>query len=428
MTQQASGALRNALLDARARALGIPVHELLGGALRDTVGLYWAHCGTYRVSHAELMHRPPLRTLDDLVAQGREVAERGYSALKTNLLLFDGSAARRFANRVPGGAGAAQVLRAATAQLDALRRGAGPQVALMLDVGSNFGLDGAVAVARAIEPSGPMWLELQMATPEALRLVRDRGGVPIASGENLRGAEYHALLRAGAVDVVIIDVLFNGLIEGLHIAAACAAYNTPVAVHNCYSPLATLMNAAFCAAVPNLRIMERDVDQVPWAADLLTVEPETHGGFVSVPATRAGERRSSKKWSERTRTREGRCGHTGLVHRKGHVNNGCRRTPEHTGPGRGEERDRARSTWQDSRPARIPRSVPVVPCRARATRGRAAHRRITRAQRYRHGYRAHHENGWGESSCTRTARRMRCGWCCRARWRSSARTTRRWRG
>ena len=50
---QAASAISNALLDVRARALSVPVWQLLGPRLRDEVAVYWAHCGTYRVSHAE---------------------------------------------------------------------------------------------------------------------------------------------------------------------------------------------------------------------------------------------------------------------------------------------------------------------------------------------------------------------------------------
>ena len=86
--QQAIGAIENALLDIKARALGIPVYELFGGPVRDRIRLYWSHCGTYRVSRAKEMGIPPVRTLDDIVAMGREVVAKGYTALKTNALLL----------------------------------------------------------------------------------------------------------------------------------------------------------------------------------------------------------------------------------------------------------------------------------------------------------------------------------------------------
>ena len=76
----------------QAKALGIPVYELLGGPVRDSIRLYWSHCGTYRVGpRAELFGGQALRSLDDVVALGNEVASSGFTGLKTNIILFDGT-------------------------------------------------------------------------------------------------------------------------------------------------------------------------------------------------------------------------------------------------------------------------------------------------------------------------------------------------
>ena len=88
VVQQAIGAIENALLDIKAKALGIPVYAMLGGPVRDRIRLYWSHCGTYRLAWAEQMHIPPLRTLQDVVNAGKDVRERGYTALKTNVFIL----------------------------------------------------------------------------------------------------------------------------------------------------------------------------------------------------------------------------------------------------------------------------------------------------------------------------------------------------
>ena len=55
LIQQAIAAIENALVDVKAKALGVPVCEMLGGPVRDRLRLYWSHCGTYRLHHAEKM-------------------------------------------------------------------------------------------------------------------------------------------------------------------------------------------------------------------------------------------------------------------------------------------------------------------------------------------------------------------------------------
>ena len=49
INSQAIAAIENALLDIKGKALGVPVYQLLGGAMRERLRLYWSHCGTYRM-------------------------------------------------------------------------------------------------------------------------------------------------------------------------------------------------------------------------------------------------------------------------------------------------------------------------------------------------------------------------------------------
>ena len=75
-------AIENALLDVKAKALGIPVYALFGGPVRDRLPLYWSHCGSYRFRNADVIGIPPVRSLDDLVTLGKHVKERGFKALQ----------------------------------------------------------------------------------------------------------------------------------------------------------------------------------------------------------------------------------------------------------------------------------------------------------------------------------------------------------
>ncbi len=51
LNQQAIAAIVNALVDIKAKALGVPVRDLLGGSLRERVPLYWSHCASYRARY-----------------------------------------------------------------------------------------------------------------------------------------------------------------------------------------------------------------------------------------------------------------------------------------------------------------------------------------------------------------------------------------
>ena len=91
VNQQAIAAIENALLDIKGKAFNAPVYDLLGGAIRQEIPVYWSHCGTYliRPEIAELCGVEPLQTIDDLIKLGRRVSDGGYTGLKTNMITFD---------------------------------------------------------------------------------------------------------------------------------------------------------------------------------------------------------------------------------------------------------------------------------------------------------------------------------------------------
>jgi L-alanine-DL-glutamate epimerase-like enolase superfamily enzyme len=291
MTQQAIAAIENALIDIKARSLGVPVYEMLGGAIRDHIPLYWSHCGTYRMmAHtAAAMERPQLRSLDDLVTLGQEVRDRGFKALKTNILMFDGE----YGLYMPGFSRSSgwpelnpdnSVIDSLRAQLTALREGTGPDIGIHLDLNFNFKTEGYLQVVRALDDLGLAWFEIDLYDPASLRLIRDAATTPIASCESLFGLRgFKPYFEQYAMDVVIIDVPWNGIWQSLKIAAMAEAYEVNVAPHNFYSHLSTLMSAHLCAALPNFRIMEIDIDDIPWKDDLLTFVPEIRDGQLLLP-------------------------------------------------------------------------------------------------------------------------------------------------
>jgi L-alanine-DL-glutamate epimerase-like enolase superfamily enzyme len=288
--QQAIAAIENAMLDVKARALGIPVYEMLGGPVRERIRLYWSHCGTYRVRAYKEMQIPPVKTLDDVVKLGKEVVEKGFTALKTNALLF-GDNPRNYA---PGFARTGEgfpelnperyVINAVREQLAAFREGTGPDVDILVDLNFNYKTEGFVQMARAMEPFDLMWVELDTRDPKALQYIRSRSPMPVASCESLYGRrDYRPYFENYSVDVAIIDTPWNGVGESVKIANMADTYEINVAPHNFYGPLATMMSAHFCGVVPNLRIMETDPDTVPWHDDLVTVKPAIKDGYITLP-------------------------------------------------------------------------------------------------------------------------------------------------
>jgi galactonate dehydratase len=283
------GAIENALLDAKAKALGVPCYVLLGGKMRDRVRVYWSHCGTWRISRAEF-YPPAITGLDGVKRLGAEVRERGFTALKTNTFLFD---QQPVAGWVPGFARPFQpdlnvekrVLRNLCAGLEAFRDGAGPDIDMLLDLNFNAKTEGYLKILRAIAGFDMFWVEIDSYNAEALGYIRAHSPHPISSCETLLGIrEFLPFFRAQSMDVAIIDAVWNGVWQSMKIANAAEAFEINIAPHNFYGHLASFMNLHFAAAVPNLRIMEIDVDRLAWDKELFTHEPEFVDGHLEVPA------------------------------------------------------------------------------------------------------------------------------------------------
>ena len=282
-----------ALVDIKAKALGISVVELFGGPTRDDVRVYWSHCGSSRARNFELIGVPPLRTMDDIAALGREVVEKGFTALKTNIV-FPGDPASVYFPGFGGRSGTTdgnvtpQLLRHIETLIGTFREAVGPDIGINLDLNFNFKPEACMRIAKVLEQFDMLWLEIDMYDHEAIRQIKDSTTTKICTGENLYYMrEYLPYFECRAADVFMIDVPWNGFAPSKKIGDLADVFQLNVAPHNYYSHLATYMSASLCAVLPNVRIMEIDIDDVPWKDDLTTHVPDIVDGYMKTP-TRPG--------------------------------------------------------------------------------------------------------------------------------------------
>jgi len=290
INRQAIAAIENALLDIKGKVLNVPVYQLFGGAVRDRIPVYWSHCGSYRARYADLLGTPRLNGYEDLARLADEVKRRGFRALKTNVMLKDGNALKAyrpgfgFSTGFPELNWSTEIVRAAFDTVNAFRTGAGPDMGIMLDLNFNYKTEGYQRIAAAVAPVGLSWLELDMHDAPSIALIRRDAACPIASGETLcERRDFKPFFESYAMDVAIIDVIWNGYWESLKIAAMADVYEINVAPHNFYGHMSSVISAHFCAAVPNLRIMETDIDSVPWRDELVNQPPVIENGMFVLP-------------------------------------------------------------------------------------------------------------------------------------------------
>ena len=278
-----------AFIDIKAKALGISAVELFGGPTRDKVRLYWSHCGSSRVRHHDLIGVPPIETWDDVTALGKEVASRGFTALKTNVVMpgqqgtwysgFDGQTGPND-EIVP-----AWLLAHIEKLIGTFRDAVGPDVDINLDLNFHFKPEACMRIARVLEPFKLLWLEIDRYDPQALLQIKQSTATKICTGENLYYMrDYLPYFQLHAADVFMIDVPWNGFSQSKKIGDLAEVFQLNVAPHNYYSHMSTCISAALCATLPNVRIMEIDIDDVPWKDDLTTAVPDIKDGYMTVPS------------------------------------------------------------------------------------------------------------------------------------------------
>jgi galactonate dehydratase len=287
VTQTALGAIDVACWDLIGQVTGQPVWRLLGGKFRDRVPAYAN--GWYQGD----------RNPESFARLARTVVDRGYRGLKID----------------PFGGATAELDRRGLGQavdiIAAVRDAVGPDTALMVEMHGRFTAATAVAVARALEPYRPEWIEEPTPpyNPASLRQVRAGTTLPIATGERVHVlADFREFFEQGTVDVVQADLSHFGGFTGLRKLAGWAeAYGLLMAPHNVCGPVGTAANLHFAVACGNYKVLEHFNDFAdPWVRDLVTgaYEVDAVDGCFGLPtAPGLGVRLDREAAAARPRTR-----------------------------------------------------------------------------------------------------------------------------
>jgi L-alanine-DL-glutamate epimerase-like enolase superfamily enzyme len=141
------------------------------------------------------------------------------------------------------------------AKLAAMRRHLGDGFPLMVDANMKWSADEAIRAARAFLQYDPLWLEEPLVPDDVaghVRVVRE-GGLPIATGENLRSLwEFKQIIAAGGVTFPEPDVTnCGGVTAFMKIVHLAEAFNLPVTSHGAHDVTIHLL-----AACPNRSYLE----------------------------------------------------------------------------------------------------------------------------------------------------------------------------
>ena len=165
------------------------------------------------------------------------------------------------------------------------RDAVGPDVDICLDLNFNFKPESCKRIAQVLEQYDLLWLEMDMYNPKAILDVKQSTTTKICTGENLiYMREFLPYFRYRSADMFMIDVPWNGFSQSKKIGDLAQVFEFNVSPHNYYSHLSTFISASLCGVLPNVRIMETDVDALPLKDELVTNVPEIVNGYMKMPS------------------------------------------------------------------------------------------------------------------------------------------------
>lgn len=256
--------IEQALWDVAGKRLGVPVHELLGGACRERIRVYangWARSASH----------------ESLAESAREMVERGFTAMK-----FDPVPGpwRTLISRAEE--------REAVERVRVVREAVGDDVEILVEMHRRLAPMHAVRIAREIEQYRPFWYEEPVLAEniDALAATRAAINIPVVTGEELYTKfEFREVFEKQAADIINPDVCnVGGILELKEIAAMAEAYFVAVSPHNYNSTTVGLAaTLQVSAAIPNFLITEYFVNLEEWGREVATTPFEVVDGYIELP-------------------------------------------------------------------------------------------------------------------------------------------------
>jgi len=255
-----------AILDLIGKRTGQPVHALLGGKLRDFVGLY--HANGDRNHSAEWV----LEKLKE------SVAESGARAVKFKL-----GARMRYTD--------ASTARDHTL-IPMVRKHFGDDMVIYADANSSYDVETALKIGRIMEAYDYGFFEepVQFDYLQETREVADGVSIPIAGGEQESSLwRFEWLIANRALQIVQPDLIyFGGLLRSLRVAAMAREAGIDIVPHISGKGLGSLYMAHFASVVPNTTEYQEykgDPDEVPYEVTGQGGRFRAVDGRLAVPTT-----------------------------------------------------------------------------------------------------------------------------------------------
>lgn len=261
--QSAISAIDIALWDIKAKLCNVPVYEMLGGKVRDSVRMY-----------ANVWFAGA-KTPEEFAAAAKATVAKGVTALKWDPF---GSAYMYMDNAS---------LRKSLEVVEAVRGAVGPDIDLLIEGHGRFDIATGIKIANELKQFNPMFFEEP--TPpdsmDALAAVHKKSPVPIAGGERVYSiTQFQQFLEKGCADFAQPDVSHCGGISAIRKMAAMAEpYYVAMAPHNPSGPVANAATLHLAASLNGFRILEICLTDVSWRKELTNERVVYDNGNILIP-------------------------------------------------------------------------------------------------------------------------------------------------
>ena len=252
-----------ALWDIKGKALGVPVYQLLGGKVRDSVKCY-ANAWFAGAKKPE-----------EFAQKAKIAVKNGFSGLKWDPF------GKEYLNIDP------KHLNEALDCIAAVKDAVGDQVHLIIEGHGRFNVPTAVRIGNALEKFGILWFEEPIPPDDkkGIAWVRSKIATPVSGGERLYSRfEYADYLRMECADFWQPDVSHaGGIMEVRKIAAMAESHYIPVCPHNPSGPVANAATLQLAACIPNFYLLETMANDIPWRADVSTEKVKFENSEMFIP-------------------------------------------------------------------------------------------------------------------------------------------------
>lgn len=252
-----------ALWDIKGKDLGVPVYQLLGGKVRDSVKCY-ANAWFAGAKKPE-----------EFAQKAKIAVKNGFSGLKWDPF------GKEYLNIDP------KHLNDALDCIAAVKDAVGDQVHLIIEGHGRFNVPTAVRIGNALEKFGILWFEEPIPPDDkkGIAWVRSKIATPVSGGERLYSRfEYADYLRMECADFWQPDVSHaGGIMEVRKIAAMAESHYIPVCPHNPSGPVANAATLQLAACIPNFYLLETMANDIPWRADVSTEKVKFENSEMFIP-------------------------------------------------------------------------------------------------------------------------------------------------